>query len=92
MLNCICGDVYDFQIVSTLCPSGNALRIVEPDYFPCEKRIYKKSKNSPSNCRKPFQVGVYMGLKLSDSGFLIDISPKDEKKEIELKDEVLINS
>ncbi len=33
-----------------------------------------------------------MGLKLSDSGFLIDISPKDEKKEIELKDEVLINS
>ena len=50
MLNCIYGDVYDFQTVSTFCPSGNALRFVEPHYFPCEKRIYQESKNSPSNC------------------------------------------
>ena len=33
-----------------------------------------------------------MVLKLSDSEFVIDISPKDEKKEIELKDEVIINN
>ncbi len=33
-----------------------------------------------------------MGLTVPDFNFLIDISPKDEKKEMELKDEVLINN
>ena len=44
MLNCIYGDVYDFQTVSSFCPSGNALRIVEPHHFPCEKGSIKRVK------------------------------------------------